>query len=94
MAGKRVRGYVSGVVQGVGFRFSTAREAERLGLGGYVRNLPDGRVEFEAEGADEAVDALVAWAHRGPGPARVERVEVSVRPPTGRGGVRGFEIRD
>lgn len=87
---KRVRGYVSGVVQGVGFRFSTAREAERLGVHGYVRNLFDGRVEFEAEGDEEAVDQLVAWAHEGPASARVGGVELSEQETQGS---TEFEIR-
>ncbi|WP_282852162.1 acylphosphatase [Gulosibacter sediminis] len=90
MATKRVRGYVSGVVQGVGYRYSTAHEAQRLGLGGYVRNLFDGRVEFEAEGEADAVDRLVAWAHRGPRSASVDGVETSEQPPRGD---TEFEIR-
>lgn len=81
---------MSGVVQGVGFRYSTAHEAQRLGLGGYVRNLFDGRVEFEAEGEADAVDRLVAWAHRGPRSASVDGVETSEQPPRGD---TEFEIR-
>ena len=79
----RVRARVTGVVQGVWYRQSTADEARRLGLSGAVRNLRDGSVEVVAEGKREAVDALVAWCGRGPPAARVEGVEVSWEPPTG-----------
>jgi acylphosphatase len=67
---------VHGRVQGVWFRGSMQDEAERLGVAGWVRNRPDGTVEAELEGAREAVDALVAWAHRGPRGARVTDVRV------------------
>lgn len=73
----RVRAFVSGRVQGVAFRWSTVAETERLALSGWVRNLDDGRVEFEAEGPEGAVDALLAWAHAGPPAARVASVESS-----------------
>jgi acylphosphatase len=67
---------VSGEVQGVGFRYSTVAEASRLGLRGWVRNLPDGRVELEAEGERERLDALVAWCRQGPPAADVADVDV------------------
>jgi len=70
---------VSGRVQGVAFRAYTVDEASRLGLAGWVRNLPDGRVEAEAEGERSAVEALVAWCRRGPPAAMVEAVEVAWR---------------
>ena len=72
----RVRAVVSGLVQGVWYRQSCRREAERLGVTGWVRNRPDGRVELEAEGTRSAVDALLAWAHDGPPHALVESVDV------------------
>ncbi|HKH24441.1 MAG TPA: acylphosphatase [Acidimicrobiales bacterium] len=72
----RVRAVVSGLVQGVWYRQSCRREAERLGVSGWVRNRPDGRVELEAEGTRGAVDALLAWAHDGPPQAVVESVDV------------------
>ncbi|MDO5498098.1 MAG: acylphosphatase [Propionibacteriaceae bacterium] len=75
----RTHGLVSGRVQGVSYRYSMKREAQRLGVGGWVRNLPDGRVEFEAEGAPDAVGALVEWAESGPAYARVERVVTTQR---------------
>jgi len=65
---------VSGKVQGVWFRESTRQEAERLGVGGWVRNLPDGRVEAVFTGPAAAVDAMVAWCHRGPPAAQVAGV--------------------
>ena len=79
----RARILVSGIVQGVAFRFSTAAEAGRLGLAGWVRNLPDGRVEALAEGPRQRVEALAAWCWRGPPAARVSKVEVTWEPALG-----------
>ena len=75
---KKVRVMVTGRVQGVWFRSSTADKAMELGVNGYVRNLPDGNVEFVAIGSDEKVDALIEWAKDGPQLAKVD--EVRVRP--------------
>lgn len=86
----RVRAVVAGRVQGVWFRESCRREAARLGLAGWVTNRADGSVVIEAEGERAAVDALVAWAHRGPPRAHVASVTVGPRPPEG--GSR-FEVR-
>lgn len=72
---RRVRLLVEGRVQGVGFRYSACSEARRLHLGGWVGNRCDGSVEIEAEGEDNAVDALVSWCQRGPALAKVVRVE-------------------
>lgn len=83
MTAVRARIVVSGQVQGVFFRQSTADEARRLGLAGFVRNLADGRVEAEAEGERDAVEALVRWCGRGPPAARVEEVRVEWTAPTG-----------
>lgn len=69
------RFFISGQVQGVWFRASTAREATRLGLTGWARNLADGRVEVLAAGATEAIDALARWLHTGPPAATVHAVE-------------------
>jgi len=66
---------ITGKVQGVYFRHSTRKEAERLGLVGVARNLPDGSVEVVAQGAREAVDALRQWLTHGPSMARVDGVE-------------------
>ena len=65
---------ISGRVQGVFFRGATADEARGLGLTGWVRNLPDGRVEIVAEGQRRNLDMLAAWAHQGPRSARVTDV--------------------
>jgi acylphosphatase len=69
------RFYVSGRVQGVGFRFFTERIAESLGVSGYVRNLLDGRVEVYAMGSAEQMDALRDALRRGPRMAAVHRVD-------------------
>ncbi len=66
--------FVSGLVQGVGFRHSLYRQALKLGLRGWVRNLPDGRVEALVQGERSAIEQLLAWSHRGPALARVDRV--------------------
>jgi acylphosphatase len=93
---KRVRVVVRGRVQGVGFRAATADVARRLGLAGWVRNLPDGGVEVEARGKAAAVDALVAWLRRGPSYAHVRGIDVDDTPAESLGaseGLQGFSIR-
>ena len=72
-----VRVLIAGHVQGVGFRWAVEREAGRQGVGGWVRNLADGRVEARFEGDREGVDAMVAFCRRGPDTARVQSVDVS-----------------
>ncbi len=84
----RRRVHVSGRVQGVGYRVSCAREAERAGLAGLVRNLPDGGVEAVFEGSADRVDALIAWCRRGPRSAVVREVRVVDEPATGTTGFR------
>ena len=74
---------VSGRVQGVFYRATCAANARELGLAGFVRNLPDGRVEAAFEGDDEDVDAMVAWSRRGPDFAHVDTVEVVDERPRG-----------
>lgn len=74
MSTRRLR--IRGRVQGVWFRESMRREAERLGVTGWVRNLPDGSVEAVVQGETVAVDLMVAWSRSGPPLARVEQVEV------------------
>ncbi|HEU4831130.1 MAG TPA: acylphosphatase [Actinomycetota bacterium] len=85
---KRVRVVASGRVQGVFYRVSCARLARGLGLTGYVRNLPDGRVEAAFEGSDSAVDEMVAWSRVGPDLANVDRLDVVVEDPLGETGFR------
>ncbi len=80
---KQVQLVVRGRVQGVYFRASAQREARRLGLTGWVRNRPDGFVELLAEGEEEGIKDLIAWANRGPSAARVERVDTRWRSFTG-----------
>jgi acylphosphatase len=74
---------VSGRVQGVGFRYFTQDVALREGVTGYVRNLPDGRVEAHVEGELEAVTRVERAIRSGPGGARVEHVETDTLTPSG-----------
>ncbi|HEX5339575.1 MAG TPA: acylphosphatase [Gammaproteobacteria bacterium] len=69
--------FVSGRVQGVFYRASTAQRARALGVTGYARNLADGRVEVLACGETQAVDQLCDWLREGPPAARVDAVEAS-----------------
>lgn len=87
----RVEMKIAGRVQGVWFRASTQREAQALGLAGWVRNLPDGRVQAAAEGPRALVERLVAYCHEGPPRARVDDVEVAWSEPTGQ--EPPFEVR-
>lgn len=86
----RVHVLISGRVQGVGFRAALRHEALRRGVSGWVRNLPDGRVEAVIEGEAGRVDEVLAWCRRGPQGARVSDVEVRREPP--RGEPPGFRI--
>ena len=69
--------FVSGRVQGVFFRAFATREGRRLGLRGWVRNIPDGRVESVVEGEEGRVAEMLEWFHRGSPLSRVTRVEVA-----------------
>ena len=86
----RRRIIVHGHVQGVFFRDSTQRLAEREGVAGWVRNRADGAVEAVFEGEPEAVERLVRFAREGPRGAQVERVDVADEEPEG---LRGFVVR-
>ena len=85
----RRRVIVHGQVQGVFFRDTTRRLAERQGIAGWVRNRADGAVEAVFEGPEEAVERLVAFSREGPRGARVDRVEVVEEQPEG---LRGFDV--
>ena len=81
---------ITGRVQGVGFRYFTEAAAAREGIGGWVRNTADGRVEVLAEGDREAVERFERQIRHGPAHARVEEFEVDDMIPTGR--EPGFRI--
>jgi acylphosphatase len=90
---RRMRVRIRGRVQGVFFRAEARARAESLGLGGWVRNDPDGSVTAVFEGDPERVESMIEWCRRGPGGARVEEVEVSEE--TGPGGeaqAPGFRV--
>ena len=89
-SGIRRRAIVTGHVQGVFFRDATRRQAVASGVGGWVRNRPDGTVEAVLEGAPGAVQRMLQFLAAGPPRARVDRVDVSEEPPEG---LSGFEIR-
>ena len=76
MSEKAVHLYISGRVQGVGYRYSAFNQAQKLGIRGWVRNLPDGRVEMFLEGEEKPLDMMVSWCHKGPQMSFVTSVEV------------------
>lgn len=88
---KRVRVYISGIVQGVFFRGATRRAAADLNLTGWVRNMDDGRVEAVLEGEDADVDKMIEWCKVGPPAARVEKVITAEEHYTG--GFHDFSIK-
>lgn len=77
----RIHARVSGLVQGVGFRYFAVQSARRLGVTGWVRNRLDGDVEAEAQGPRTQVDAFVAALHEGPRWGHVDAVDVTEVPP-------------
>jgi acylphosphatase len=79
---------IHGSVQGVFFRASMQREAQHLGIAGWVRNRNDGAVEAMVQGEPAAIEALVRWAQRGPELAHVNRVEIN----EGNGNFSSFDI--
>jgi len=81
--------HIFGLVQGVGFRYHFAEQAQFLGITGWVRNRRGGSVEAMVAGAPEAVEAMLAWARRGPAAASVERVDVN----EAEGTFTSFEMR-
>jgi acylphosphatase len=81
---------VEGLVQGVGFRYGAMRKARALGLGGWARNLDDGRVELWAEGPQPAVESYLEWAGEGPQGAIVRDIQINRATPEG---FEDFSIR-
>lgn len=91
MQGKtRAHVFVSGIVQGVGYRFATVEQANQLGVSGWVRNLLDDRVEAVFEGTPAAVEEMIRWCHEGPPDAVVKNVMVEYEEPEG---IQGFQIK-
>lgn len=86
----RYRVLISGRVQGVAYRDSCRMVAERHGVAGWVRNLPDGSVEAVFEGSPEKVDRLVEWSRHGPRYAEVADVRVHAEEPEG---LSEFQVR-
>jgi acylphosphatase len=89
-AQKRAHVYISGQVQGVGYRLTTTQKAKQAGVNGWVKNLSDGRVEAVFEGEADAVQKMVQWCREGPRSAKVDNVEVLTESPEG---LSGFETR-
>ena len=87
----RAHVFVKGKVQGVFFRANTRNKAQELGITGWVRNLPDGRVEAIFEGEKQKVEEIIEWTKRGSPIARVEGVEVEFE--EYKGEFNDFEIR-
>lgn len=82
---------ITGLVQGVGYRYTTLRTARELGLRGWVRNVPDGSVETWAQGKGAVLDEFIRFLRKGPRAARVQSVEV--RPVEPDGTLTGFDVR-
>ncbi len=87
---ERLHGVIHGDVHGVGFRYYLMREAQRLGLRGWVRNRDDGTVEFVAEGRRTELEKLKRAAERGPQTAQVDKVDTEWS--AAAGGLDGFDL--
>jgi acylphosphatase len=87
----RRRVVISGRVQGVAFRYYTRDVANGKGVSGWVRNLPDGRVEAVFEGKEEDVNSVVTWCRKGPPASQVQNVQIHEERPTGE--FTDFDIR-
>lgn len=81
---------INGRVQNVGFRFHTQDQALKLGISGYVKNMPDGSVYIEAEGSETSLNEFLSWCHKGPSWARVFDIKITEQPLTG---YATFEIK-
>ncbi|MEA5580814.1 acylphosphatase [Nodularia harveyana UHCC-0300] len=86
----RAHVFISGRVQGVGYRYATVDTASQLGLSGWVQNLPDNRVEAVFEGALVIVEEMLRWCHTGPSAAVVQNIVIEYEQPEH---LRGFEVR-
>ncbi|OUL18073.1 acylphosphatase [Nostoc sp. 106C] len=86
----RAHVFISGRVQGVGYRYATVDAASQLGLNGWVRNLPDSRVEAVFEGTREVVEEMIRWCYMGPPAAVVKNVVVEYEQPED---LRRFEVQ-
>ncbi len=91
MSHQRLTMLISGKVQGVYYRASAAKKAAALGVTGYAKNLPDGRVEMVAEGPHPSLTSLRQWCNDGPPAADVDRVDATESPATGE--FTSFETR-
>ena len=87
----RVHVYISGRVQGVGYRYSTAHKANSLGITGWVRNTHDGKVEAIFEGDENAVEEMIVWCKKGPSMSMVTDIEIFRKPFEGE--FNNFSIR-
>lgn len=87
----RARLLISGRVQGVFYRASCLDEARSRGLSGWVRNLPDGRVEALLQGPEEQVESMIKWCYKGPPHAQVSQIDVAYETPSE--DLRDFRIR-
>ncbi len=67
---------ITGIVQGVNFRFTAREMAKSLGLAGFAKNLPDGSVEILVQGDEAAISSFINWCHQGPPTAKVEKVHI------------------
>jgi len=91
MPKSRVRVFVEGLVQGVNFRYYTQQRAKQNNIFGWVRNLPDGRVEAVFEGDDEAVESMIDFCQSGPSSSKV--TDVVVKREEWKGEFRDFSVR-
>ena len=91
MTNIRRRVLISGIVQGVNFRYYTRNAARNCGVYGWVRNLPDGRVEAVFEGEQEKVENMISWCHKGSPHGRVDEVKVLVE--LHKGEFADFDVR-
>lgn len=85
----RAHVFISGRVQGVGYRYSTVQQAKQLGVKGWVRNLPDRRVEAVFEGNQTIVEEMICWCRKGPSGALVREVKVEYEALEN---LQGFEV--